>query len=236
MNGTIEEAKQLTQALTASIETSKTNDTHVVVCPPSLHISTVLELAGDSLKVGGQDCSAEAEGAHTGDITARMLQDAGALYVILGHSERRADHKETSFLIAKKAERANAAGLKPIICIGETLEDRESGRYETILAQQLKDSVPDSFSSDDYIIAYEPVWAIGTGKTADAQTIRQTHQFIAGQPKGNTALLYGGSVKPANAAEILAIDHVHGVLVGGASLDAESFTGIIEATPLALAA
>jgi len=230
MHGTVESAALLASEISDYVTAAALQRTKVVLCPPALHIATALEnIAGSPVSVGAQDCSAEAQGAFTGDISAPMLADRGAEYVILGHSERRAGYHESDDAVAAKALAAKAAGLIPVICIGETLEQRESGEYASVLEQQAKLSVPSSFHANDFLLAYEPVWAIGTGKVADVQTIQVTHEHIAKHlPKG-AAILYGGSVKPENAEEIMKIPHVDGVLVGGASLKTDSFTAIIAA-------
>lgn len=183
--------------------------------------------------LGGQDCHFADFGAYTGDISAKMLADVGAGYVLLGHSERRLGHGETSAQIALKVQAAWRAGLHVVLCVGETLQQKEKGQFKEVLAQQLYDSLNDNINFDKLSIAYEPVWAIGTGVTAAAKDIHSTHQFLDdclqhkfGAQAGKIALLYGGSVKPENAAEISHIENVDGALVGGASLKAEDFTKI----------
>lgn len=203
----------------------------LLVCPPATLVAAAVHAARNhGIRIGGQDCHTESSGAHTGDISAAMLRDAGADYVIVGHSERRADHGETDDIVRAKAEAARGAGLTPIICVGETLADRESGREEDVVGRQLAGSIPSGFGPADYVIAYEPVWAIGTGRTASADDIAAMHAFIRSQvPDGEgVRILYGGSVKPENAREILALDDVDGALVGGASLKVESFVAIAE--------
>lgn len=210
----------------------------ILICPPATLLTAVAEAcAGTAIGVGGQDCHAEASGAHTGDLAAAMLADAGATAVILGHSERRADHGETSELVAAKSEAAWAAGLTAIICIGETLEDRESDLTIDIVGTQLSGSVPDGATGDNSVIAYEPVWAIGTGRTATTDQIAEVHDFIRaelvsrfGDEIGQAIrILYGGSVNPKNAEEIFATSNVDGGLVGGASLKAADFSVIVNA-------
>lgn len=201
----------------------------ILVCPPVTLLAAAVQAAHPrGIRIGGQDCHTETAGAHTGDVSAEMLRDAGADYVIVGHSERRADHAETDELVRAKAEAAGRAGLTPIICVGETLEDRESGREQNIVGRQLTGSIPAGFAPSDYVIAYEPVWAIGTGRTASNDDIAAMHAFIRSSvPDGEQVrILYGGSVKPENAAGILGLDDVDGALVGGASLQAESFASI----------
>ena len=201
----------------------------VLLAPPATLIVSAAEIAGP-VKIGGQDCHIYPSGAHTGDISAEMLRDAGASYVIVGHSERRSDYGESSELVRAKAEAAQAAGLIPIICVGESEADRRAGKAEAVVGAQLERSLPENAS---YVIAYEPVWAIGTGLTASLDDIAAMHAFIRSQlPDGAaTQILYGGSVKPANAADILLLDDVDGALVGGASLKAADFGAIIEAAP-----
>jgi len=204
----------------------------ILVCPPA----TLLALAaktcsGTAISVGGQDCHARESGAHTGDISAVMLRDAGADYVILGHSERRADHGESDAIVRSKAEAALAAGLIPIICVGETQAERESGQAETVVARQLAGSLPENPQKMELVIAYEPVWAIGTGLTASEADVAEIHAAIRKRlPEPlTTRILYGGSVKPANAESLLSLADVDGALVGGASLKASDFTSIVGA-------
>ena len=209
----------------------------VVICPPATMLAAVARQgASAGIQAGGQDCHPAASGAHTGDIAAGMLADAGAQYVIVGHSERRADHGETDELVRLKAEAAIGAGLKPIICVGETEAQRDSGQAESVVAGQLAGSVPDAASQHEVIIAYEPIWAIGTGRTPTNDDIARMHASIRRHlvdrfaDKGpDIRILYGGSLKPQNAREILAVDNVNGGLVGGASLLAKDFYTIISA-------
>ncbi len=203
----------------------------VLLCPPATLISAMAEaVAGSAVMVGGQDCAARVSGAHTGDISAQMLADSGARYVILGHSERRADHGESSALVAQKARAAHQAGLVAIICLGETEAERDGGQTLAVVLEQLAGSVPEGATSANTVIAYEPVWAIGTGRTPTLAQIAEVHDALrANLPDAAISLLYGGSVKPANAAEIFAIDNVDGALVGGASLKASDFSAIIAA-------
>jgi triosephosphate isomerase len=203
----------------------------VAICPPATLLAAMSERArAFGIATGGQDCHAEASGAHTGDISAEMLKDAGASYVIVGHSERRADHGETDDVVRAKAAAAIRAGLTPIICVGETRADREAGEAEAVVARQLAGSVPDGAA--EIVIAYEPVWAIGTGLTPTNEDIAAMHaairRLLGGKGEG-TRILYGGSLKPANAGEILAIKNVDGGLVGGASLLANDLHAIISA-------
>lgn len=202
----------------------------VVLCPPATLVAALAaDALGAALEIGGQDCAVAASGAHTGDISAEMLADAGARWVIVGHSERRADHGETDALVRAKAQSAARAGLRAILCVGEALAIREAGNAEAYVAAQLEASLPDDLSA--LAVAYEPVWAIGTGRVAGLEDIAAMHArlraVLAARGGGTVAILYGGSVKPDNAAEILAIPDVDGVLVGGASLKAADFTRIM---------
>jgi triosephosphate isomerase (TIM) len=212
----------------------------LLVCPPATLIAAfAAKLAGSSgVAIGGQDCHPNASGAHTGDISAEMLADAGASAVIVGHSERRADHGEGDALIRQKAEAAWRAGLTAIVCIGETQNQRDAGQTLDICGAQLQGSLPDGARADNLIVAYEPVWAIGTGLTPTAKDVEQIHQFIrktlSGRFNGEGAgmrILYGGSVKPSNARELLDIANVNGALVGGASLKASDFLAIAAGCP-----
>jgi len=232
MHGTLAEATALAGALAAA-----KGKAELLVCPPFPHLVPVAAvLAGGELGLGGQDCHAAAKGAHTGDVSAVMLRDLGATYVILGHSERRADHGETDAMVAAKAGAAIAAGLAPIICIGETLAQREAGQAETIVTAQLAGSLPPGFAAAGGVVAYEPVWAIGTGRvpteadiTALHARLREEMVRLCGPAGAGLRLLYGGSVKPANAASILALPEVDGALVGGAALVAADFLAIAAA-------
>lgn len=209
----------------------------MLLCPPATLISAMAEIAqGAALKVGAQDCHAKAAGAHTGDLSAPMLADAGASHVILGHSERRADHGETDTQVKAKAEAAMAAGLVAIICVGETEAQRDEGNTLAVIGRQLDASVPHGATAAHLVIAYEPVWAIGTGRTPTLDQIAEVHGFIRTRlaatinaEAAGTRLLYGGSVKPSNAAEIFALPNVDGALVGGASLKAADFAPIVAA-------
>jgi triosephosphate isomerase len=206
----------------------------IAICPPATLLSALsAHLKGGEILTGGQDCHPEAKGAFTGDISAPMLADAGAHFVIVGHSERRAGHGETSELIRRKAEAALSAGLVPIICIGESAAERDSGEAEAVVLDQLDQSLPRAAGAD-IVVAYEPVWAIGTGRTPTLEEIRAMHGAVRatlvrrmGEGGGRVPILYGGSVKPSNAREILALADVNGALVGGASLLASDFWGII---------
>jgi triosephosphate isomerase (TIM) len=206
----------------------------VVICPPATLIAEAVETAGGVVGIGGQDCHARDCGAHTGDIAAEMLADLGAAYVIVGHSERRADHGETDAQVAAKTEAAWRAGLGAIVCVGETLEERDAGRELDVVGRQLAASIPDGAAAANTVVAYEPVWAIGTGRTPTCEDVARVHAFIRdalvgrfGAGAGAIRILYGGSVKPANAAELMAVADVDGALVGGASLKADDFLAII---------
>ena len=209
----------------------------MLLCPPATLLSQMAALAtGTALSVGGQDCHAKSSGAHTGDISAAMLADAGASHVIVGHSERRTDHGETDSLVQSKANAAIAAGLVAVVCIGETESERDAGTTLDVIGRQLTGSVPEGASAANLVIAYEPVWAIGTGRTPTLDEIAEVHHFIRerltariGAEADGVRLLYGGSVKPSNAAEIFAVPHVDGALVGGASLKAADFGAIVAA-------
>ncbi|RMC35011.1 triose-phosphate isomerase [Paracoccus alkanivorans] len=208
----------------------------VLICPPAVLIHPMKGRVGShAIVLGGQDCHANASGAHTGDISAAQLKDIGADYVILGHSERRADHGETDADVAAKAVAAHGAGLTAIICVGETEAQRDAGETLAVIGAQLAGSLPDRVNAANTVIAYEPVWAIGTGRTPTDQQIAEVHAFMREElgarfsDAGEMRLLYGGSVKPGNAAEIFTIAHVDGALVGGASLKAADFGGIIAA-------
>ncbi|XBQ15943.1 MAG: triose-phosphate isomerase [Oceanicaulis sp.] len=203
------------------------------LCPPATLIAPFAERLPSWIALGAQDCSQHGEGAHTGDLAAGMLAALGCRYVIVGHSERRSNHGEGDDLVRAKAEAAIAAGLVPIVCIGETLAERETGQAEDVVIAQLARSVPADASAKSLVIAYEPVWAIGTGKTAtpeDAQAMHaQIRRAFPGEGRDELRILYGGSVKPENAADLFAMDDIDGALVGGASLEAEDFAGVLRA-------
>ena len=209
----------------------------VLICPPATLLDRLSNRAeGTAIKTGGQDAHTATSGAHTGDVSAGMLADAGASYVILGHSERRADHGESDALINAKTNAAWDAGLIAVVCVGETLEEREAGRTIDVVGGQLQGSLPDGVTAENTVVAYEPVWAIGTGKVPTLEEIGAVHDDVRarlqarfGQTADGIRLLYGGSVKPSNASEIFAVSNVDGALVGGASLKAADFGGIISA-------
>jgi triosephosphate isomerase len=209
----------------------------VMICPPATLVAALArEAEGSRLAVGGQDCHAAASGAHTGDISAEMLKDAGAAAVIVGHSERRSDHGECSADAKAKAMAAHRAGLAAIVCIGETAGERRAGLTLSVVARQLAGSLPDKADAGNTIVAYEPVWAIGTGLTPTVADVADVHGFLRrtladrlGAGGDGVRILYGGSVKPDNARALMAVDNVDGALVGGASLKAADFLAIIAA-------
>ncbi len=199
----------------------------ILLCPPFPYIRELfVASASRNIAIGGQDCHASEQGAHTGEVSAEMLADCGADYVIIGHSERRAGG-ETDADVQAKAKAAFRAGLTPIICVGETLEQREAGEALSEVESQISGSIPDQ--ADSFVVAYEPVWAIGTGKVASIADIKDMHAHIRELVGAETRILYGGSVKPGNAADILATDNVNGALIGGASLNMADFAAITRA-------
>lgn len=212
-------------------------DCEMLLCPPNTLLAQMAAMAaGSALHVGGQDCHPKASGAHTGDVSAAMLVDAGASHVILGHSERRADHGESDALVLAKTEAAIAAGLIAVVCLGETEAQRDAGDTLAVIGAQLDGSVPTTATAANLVLAYEPVWAIGTGRTPTLAQIAEVHAFLRvrltahiGAEAAKTRVLYGGSVKPSNAAEIFAVPDVDGALVGGASLKAADFGAIVAA-------
>lgn len=210
----------------------------ILICPPATLIMAYSHILADSsIKLGGQDCHFNETGAHTGDLSAEMIKDAGAEYVITGHSERRMDHGERDSVVRAKTEAGWRAGLKVILCIGELLGERKSNLTLKVVERQLKNSIPEGATAENLTIAYEPVWAIGTGLTPTTEDVAEVHTFIrnylinthGAENGGNMRILYGGSVKPGNAKELMAAANVNGALVGGASLKAEDFAGIIAA-------
>jgi triosephosphate isomerase len=211
----------------------------LLICPPATLLFTAASVViGSKVAIGAQDCHSAASGAHTGDISAEMIADSGAGYVIVGHSERRTDHHETDALVRQKAEAAKRAGLCAIVCVGETKAERDAGKALDIVGTQLAGSLPDGATADSVVVAYEPVWAIGTGVTPTAKDIEQVHGFIRKTLQARfkdegtkIRILYGGSVKPSNAAELMAVANVDGALVGGASLKAADFLAIVAACP-----
>lgn len=239
MNGTAEDLGEVTALIAAYPAPS----CEMLLCPPATLLSRVADAAaGSALMVGGQDCHAKTSGAHTGDISAQMLKDAGATYVILGHSERRADHGETDQSVRAKTIAAQAAGLTAIVCVGETEAQRDAGETLAVIGAQLDGSLPPKLTSaaDGLVVAYEPVWAIGTGRTPTLEEVGEVHAYIRdrlvkryGEAANGLRLLYGGSVKASNASAIFAVPHVNGALVGGASLKAADFGPIVAALALA---
>ena len=237
MNGLQENMVEITRL----IDAIGTPACDTLICPPATLISPLCYVAKDSpVAIGGQDCHPEISGAHTGDVSAEMIADAGGSYVIVGHSERRADHGESNEVIKAKALAAHRAGLVAIVCIGETLDEREAGNALAVTAAQLAGSVPDGATGANTVVAYEPVWAIGTGKTAGPADIAEIHDALRADLAARFAsegdamrILYGGSVKPENAAEIFALQNVDGGLVGGASLKADDFAAIVAAASTA---
>ena len=207
-----------------------------LLCPPATLVSQMAAIAGDRLKVGGQACHPAASGAHTGDVSAEMLADAGAAYVIVGHSERRADHDESDSAVKSQALASLGAGLVPIVCVGESLAQRQAGETLSVISAQLDGSLPDpSANGPVFVVAYEPIWAIGTGEVATVAQIGEVHAAIRqqlaasyGDAGASTPILYGGSMKPGNAGDILGVDDVNGGLIGGASLKAADFMAIYE--------
>jgi triosephosphate isomerase len=236
MNGLRADALTLARGVAEGVKQAGWTDREGLVCPPATLLMAVAEAArGSGVLVGGQDCHTNASGAHTGDISAEMLRDAGASHVIVGHSERRTDCGETDAAVRAKAEAAWRTGLLPIVCIGETLAEREAGRTLQVLETQIKGSVPAGATAAKLVVAYEPVWAIGTGKTPTVAEVAAVHAHIRKilgglMPDANAVrLLYGGSVKGSNAGELLAAGDVDGALVGGASLKADEFLAIAKA-------
>lgn len=237
MHGTADSLSELQQIATGFSEASA-GRCNGLVCVPSTLISRAASVLENSpVALGGQDCHSEQSGAHTGDVSAAMLKDAGASHVIVGHSERRTDHRETDADVRAKAQAAWSAGMTAIICIGETEAQRDAGETLAVLSRQIEGSVAVSADAANSVIAYEPVWAIGTGKTPTAEDVAAAHDHIRselakllqGDAASRLAILYGGSVKPGNAAEMVAIPNVDGALVGGASLKASDFLGIAAA-------
>jgi triosephosphate isomerase len=210
----------------------------LMICPPATLVLAASQRAvGSGIAIGGQDCHANDAGAHTGDLSAGMLFDAGATAVIVGHSERRADHNESDATVKAKAEAARRNALIAIVCVGETRADREAGKTLAVVRRQLKGSIPDHMTSRDLVVAYEPVWAIGTGLTPTAADVAEVHamirqdlrRIVGKEEAEKVRILYGGSVKPSNAKELMSVPNVNGALVGGASLKALDLLGIVAA-------
>lgn len=231
MNG-LKSAKAEFEAMQSQYDNRLQGVVDLMICPPATILSGLASVSG-AVSLGGQDCHANVSGAHTGDLSPEMLVDSGASAIIVGHSERRADHGETSEVVRAKAEASNRAGAIAIICVGETQQEREAGKAEEVVIGQSLASVPDNANAQTVIIAYEPVWAIGTGLTPTADDVAEIHAAIRnalvdrfGGGGADFKILYGGSVKPANASELMAVKNVNGALVGGASLKADDFLGI----------
>lgn len=241
MNGSILSAQELTKAVIDGIERDQSilSRADFVVCPPFLHlerVKTEVRHGDQPVSIGAQDCALTDDGAYTGDVSAAMLKDFGCDYVILGHSERRQYHKETDEVIAAKAIKAHESGLIAIICVGELESEREAGHEKDVVRAQLAKAVPAGATAANTVIAYEPVWAIGTGKTATPEDVKEMHSFIRAElaekieDSTQVRILYGGSVKPDNAKELFAVPNVDGALIGGASLKAEQYLAIAKAS------
>ncbi|MEM7444138.1 MAG: triose-phosphate isomerase [Pseudomonadota bacterium] len=235
MNLTKTEGVSLARDLGIRYAEEADREFELLVCPPATLIDAVGQaVAGSGMYVGGQDCHAASAGAHTGDISAAMLADLGCTHVIVGHSERRQNHRELDLLIGEKAKAAYAAGLVAIICIGETESERDAGEALSVCTRQIAGSVPNTATAENTVIAYEPVWAIGTGRTPTTGDVAEVHSHIRAELSRHMAgadevrLLYGGSVKPGNAGQLLAVPNVNGALVGGASLSADDFWAIAQ--------
>jgi triosephosphate isomerase len=233
MNGTRASLDQI-KAMAEGVKGALSEKVEALICPPATLLYVATALCDDSpLAIGAQDCHQNPSGAHTGEISAEMIADCFGTYVIVGHSERRTDHAETDHLVRAKAIAAHAAELVAIICIGETADERRGGQTLDILKRQLAGSVPDDATAENTVIAYEPVWAIGTGLTPTVADITEAHAFMRselvarfGEEGGKMRILYGGSVKPSNAKELMAVANVDGALIGGASLKAQDFLAI----------
>jgi len=238
MNGSKKDLSELRKLATA-LKPSKSKGrvkVDVMICPPATLLPRMADQKAKGIALGGQDCHANISGAHTGDISADMLKQAGAKAVIIGHSERRADHGETDKQVRAKVEAAHRAGLLVIMCVGESLKQRKAGETLKVVQGQLRGSLPAGCTAKNTVIAYEPVWAIGSGLTPTAAQVGEVHAALRkalvrrfGDEGAKMRILYGGSVKPANAAELMAVPHVNGALVGGASLKAQDFYGIFKA-------
>ena len=236
MNGLKADGLELASDLAGRLKGAGPVAFDMLVCPPFPLLFPVGEAIADSpLALGGQDCAPKTSGAHTGDVAPTMLKDAGCRFVILGHSERRGDHGESDAVVNAKAVAAHKEGLVAIVCVGETEAQRDAGQANAVVSGQLAGSIPAGANPQNTVIAYEPVWAIGTGKTATPDDVKAMHAHIRAELAGKIAdpdkvrILYGGSVKPGNAAELMAVENVDGALVGGASLKAEDFWGIATA-------
>lgn len=236
MNGTRASLDQI-KAIAEGVKGELSSKIETLICPPATLLYVATALCDDSpLLIGAQDCHVKSSGAHTGDISAEMIADCFGTHVIVGHSERRTDHAETDAIVNAKAKAAYEAGLTAIVCIGETDAERKSGETLDVLKRQLAGSLPDEATAENTVVAYEPVWAIGTGLTPTAEDVREAHAFMRGELVSRFGdagkkmrLLYGGSVKPSNALELMGVENVDGALIGGASLKAEDFLAIYNA-------
>ncbi len=240
MNGLSADALPLAEELANRLGETEGANFEMLVCPPFPYLDSVAAMLRSSgVRLGAQDCHPNEKGAHTGDVSGTMLKDIGCDYVIVGHSERRADHGETDDLVKAKAEAALGAGLSAVICVGETEEQRDSGQTNDVVASQIEGSLPAVSSAANTVIAYEPVWAIGTGRTPTAAEVQDVHammrskigELATADDADGVRLLYGGSMKPSNAEELLALADVDGGLVGGASLNWKDFWAIAESCP-----
>ncbi|MZR30465.1 triose-phosphate isomerase [Sneathiella litorea] len=234
MNGLAKSAGNELLELVKLVRDHKAPNCDILICPPATLVREMAKLAEDNaVDIGGQDCHAAENGAHTGDISAEMLKDAGAGYCIVGHSERRADHGETNAAVKAKAEAALRANMIAVVCVGETLDEREADKTLDVISDQVKNSLPEGATAANTVIAYEPVWAIGTGKTPTPLDVAVVHAHIRSElgslmnDSDQVRLLYGGSVKGSNAEELMAVENVDGALVGGASLKAADFWPIV---------
>ncbi|MFV0431068.1 MAG: triose-phosphate isomerase [Alphaproteobacteria bacterium] len=234
MNGLSQDSRELTQGI-ASWYKENAAACDMLVCPPFALLPIVKEALGDSgVFLGAQDCHMNEKGAHTGDSSAQLLKDVGCSHVIVGHSERRTDHAESNAIVKAKAEAAIKAGLVAVVCIGETLQERDAGKTIEVNSRQVKESMPQGGNAQNVVIAYEPVWAIGTGRIPSLEDVQETHaairkviaEVIGDSEAANMKILYGGSMKPENAEELIALADVDGGLIGGASLKVEDFTAI----------
>jgi len=235
MNGLSASLAQI-EAMAQGYDAPLKSSVELLICPPATLVGAAIATAAGRLSIGGQDCHQKASGAHTGDVSASMLADLGATFVIVGHSERRTDHAESSALVKAKAEAALTAGLIAILCVGETDAERKAGRTLDVVGAQIAGSLPAGATAANLVLAYEPVWAIGTGLTPTAADVADVHAFIRaelaralGADGAGVRILYGGSVKPSNAIELMGVANVDGALVGGASLTAKDFLGIAAA-------
>ena len=237
MNGLQDSSCSLISSIVVKLKEIKKRNLEIVVCPQFPQLLFIYDmLKGSKIHLGAQDCHFQSSGPHTGDVSPELLKNIGCKYVILGHSERRSNHYESNSFIRKKVEGATKAGLKVILCVGETLSERSTGKTLKVIENQLDNSIPALVSNKNLIIAYEPVWAIGTGKIASSAQIEEIHQFIkfkSGEFVENSgtnklSVIYGGSINPENANQLLNLKDVDGGLIGGASLEAKSFCKIVE--------